>query len=81
MSIQVIFVLIGVVTRIAGGGSSGSVGISGYADGIGTAALFSAPSAVVLDTIGVLYVADTSNHCIRKINPLGTALDNYSLAP
>jgi sugar lactone lactonase YvrE len=52
----------GVVTTVAGNGTT-----SGAADGFGTAAQFSYPSSVAVDAAGALYVADTSNHTIRKI--------------
>ena len=43
----------------------------GFADGDGTAARLNTPSGVALDRAGNLYVADTGNHAIRKITPLG----------
>ena len=60
----------GVVTTFAGGGSAGG-SASGFADGTGTAALFSAPVAVAIDGAGNLYVADYLNWAIRKITPAG----------
>lgn len=45
----------------------GTLGTPGSGDGIGTAALFSNPSGLALDAAGILYVADTSNHTIRRI--------------
>jgi len=39
----------------------------GSADGTGAAARFAAPSGVASDGAGNLYVADTTNHIIRKI--------------
>ena len=51
----------GVVTTLAGSGSQGS------ADGTGTAASFYNPSGVAVDGSGNVYVADRSNHLIRKI--------------
>ncbi len=44
-----------------------SNGTSGNANGIGTSASFNRPIGLVFDTNGVLYVADTNNHKIRKI--------------
>jgi len=60
----------GVVTTFAGGGSPGG-SATGFADGTGTAALFSAPAALAIDGAGNLYVADYNNWAIRKITPAG----------
>ena len=49
-----------VVTTLAGTGSSGS------ANGTGTSASFNWPSGITTDGTN-LYVADSSNHLIRKI--------------
>ncbi len=45
---------------------------SGNQDGTGAAARFSSPTAVAVTEGGVVYVADTNNHSIRKITPEGT---------
>ena len=40
----------------------------GLVDGTGAAAKFNEPNAVVVDNVNYyLYVADTDNHCIRKV--------------
>ena len=46
---------------------AGLAGASGSADGAVANARFNAPAGVALDAAGNLYVADTQNHCIRKI--------------
>jgi sugar lactone lactonase YvrE len=55
----------GVMTTLAGSGVSGS------ANGTGTAASFAFPSSVAVDANGNVYVVDGSNHNIRKITPAG----------
>ena len=45
----------------------------GYMDGSKDTARFNAPSAMAVDSYGAIYVADTMNHCIRRIAPDGTA--------
>lgn len=55
----------GQVTTIAGGKKAG------YADGIGDEASFFKPSGVVIDEDGIIYVSDTLNHVIRKIDHMG----------
>src|ERR1035437_3489365 len=57
-----------VVTTIAG--TAGNGGDS--ADGTNGSALFNFPSSITVDTSGSLYVADTYNHTIREVAPVGT---------
>ena len=61
----------GVVTRLAGGGSAGGVS-TGSVDGVGSAARFSSPTGISVDSVGNVYVADSGNNLIRKISPTGT---------
>ncbi len=55
----------GVVTTFAGQLKHG------YADGIGTAALFFSPRGIAIDSANNLFVTDSQNHRIRKISPFG----------
>ena len=64
---------IGVVTRLAGGGSAGGVS-AGSGDGTGSAARFANPYCLAVSTSGTIYVTDASNHLIRMISPTGIAL-------
>ncbi|NDC83891.1 hypothetical protein EB093_09585, partial [bacterium] len=47
---------------------AGSVGNPGNVDGKGIAARFNAPSGIVADSLGNLYVADTNNNAVRKVD-------------
>jgi hypothetical protein len=47
---------------------------AGALDGVGTAAQFSSPTGLALDSNGILYVADTGNHRIRAMGPDGTVV-------
>jgi arabinan endo-1,5-alpha-L-arabinosidase len=48
---------------------AGMAGVSGSADGVGSAARFAGPQGVALDGTGNLFVADTNNDTIRRIVP------------
>jgi sugar lactone lactonase YvrE len=64
----------GVVTTLAGGGAgfdSNGFAIPGNANGTGTAASFSFPEGVAVDSLGNVYVADSGNDLIRKITSGG----------
>ena len=55
----------GAVTTIAGGPVQGSQ------DGTGSGAQFKFPTGLAVDSSGIIYVADTDNHTIRKITAGG----------
>jgi len=57
----------GVITTIAGNGTSGFSGDGGAA----TAARLNYPSGVAVDAAGNIYIADASNQRIRKVNTSG----------
>lgn len=44
---------------------------SGFADGTTTAARFSDPAGLALDSVGTVLVADSANHLIRRVTPAG----------
>jgi len=52
---------------------AGQALVSGAANGAGTNALFSDPAAIVTDTNGNFFVADSQNHAIRKVTTNGVA--------
>jgi len=62
----------GTVTSLAGSGQAQNVLSLNFRDGIGAEARFCNPKGVALDSSGNVYVADTSNHRIRKITPTGS---------
>lgn len=56
----------GVMTLLAGRSPAGST------NGVGTAASFSLPDALTIRADGVIFIADSANHTIRRVNPDGT---------
>ncbi len=50
---------------------AGISGQAGYIDGNGAAAMFSEPRQLILDDNDDMYIADTNNHCIRKVTSDG----------
>ncbi|MGH9850324.1 MAG: SMP-30/gluconolactonase/LRE family protein, partial [Blastocatellia bacterium] len=57
----------GVITTVAGNGAAGFGGDGGAA----TAAQLNGPNGVVVDDAGVLYIADTNNHRVRRVGADG----------
>jgi sugar lactone lactonase YvrE len=62
---------LGVISTIAGTGVNGYSGTGGQA----TAAKLSKPTGVAIDTSGNIYIADSGNNKIRKINTSGIIND------
>jgi len=50
---------------------AGNDGVSGFGNGLSSAASFNSPEGLALDGSGNLYVADYGNHAIRKIDSDG----------
>ena len=77
---RVLLLMVGLLlaTSLAARGQSyvwsnfaGQPGGVGNVDGTGSAARFSGPNGVAVDSAGNVYVADSSNCAIRKISPAG----------
>lgn len=66
------------IRRVAGNNTTtyaGTAGVSGTAEGAAlTAARFNQPNGVGVDSAGVVYVADTFSHTIRRIANAGSGL-------
>jgi len=57
----------GVISTVAGNGNAGYSGDGGLA----TSAALLQPTGVAVDTAGNIYIADRSNHRVRKVTPNG----------
>lgn len=53
---------------------AGSATLSGFVDGAGETARFNGPIDVAVDKAGIVWVADVSNHALRKVMSNGTVL-------
>lgn len=63
----------GSITTIAGNGTAGFSGDNGPA----VSAQLNFPNAVVVDSQGNIYIADTANHRVRRVSP-GGAITTYA---
>ncbi len=75
---RVIKIANGKVSTLAGnniidpcGQNIGGRAQEGYKDGKALTALFNFPKGIAYDSKGTLFIADMSNHCIRKLSPDG----------
>jgi hypothetical protein len=59
---------------------AGKSSISGSADGIGSTARFNNPTGIAAGTNGNLYVADCGNNTIRRLTPVGTNWNVFTIA-
>ena len=66
----------GVVSTFVGNTS----GIAGSANGTGTAASFYGPTGICFDATGNIYISDSTNHRIRKIDMSALSLNNFNIA-
>ncbi len=57
----------GIIITVAGNGTAGYTGDGGPA----TAAQLAGPSGIALDAAGNLYIADSDNFCVRRVNSAG----------
>ena len=62
--------VLGVVTRLAGGGCAGCA-VSGNVDGVGSAAKFYRVWGMAMNSRGTLYICDSGNNRIRQISGSG----------
>ncbi|MFI5356031.1 MAG: immunoglobulin domain-containing protein [Opitutales bacterium] len=61
---------------------AGTPGGFSFANGTGTGARFNSPQGIAIDPTGInLYVADTNNACIRKIDISSAAVSTYAGQP
>jgi uncharacterized protein (TIGR03437 family) len=60
----------GIITTVAGTGAADTIGQGGFSgdNGLATAAQLNLPNAVAVDAAGNLYIADSSNYRIRKVD-------------
>jgi len=59
---------------------AGKAGIRGNADGTNSTIRFNTPYGFAVDLAGNVYVADSGNHTIRKLTPVGTNWESITIA-
>jgi sugar lactone lactonase YvrE len=59
---------------------AGTTGGAGWYDGAGSAARLANPAAIAADAAGNLYIADRTNHTIRRVSPAGVVTTIAGLA-
>jgi streptogramin lyase len=59
---------------------AGKSSISGSTDGIGSTARFNNPAGIAVGADGNLYVADCGNNTIRRLTPVGTNWNVFTIA-
>jgi hypothetical protein len=64
----------GIITTVAGNGSSGYSGDGGQAED----ASLNEPHSVAVDGLGNIYIADSKNHCIRMVNVNTEVIDRVA---
>src|SRR6185437_16624986 len=64
--IRRVYALTGTIVTIAGTGTAGYTGDLGFAIN----AKLNAPQGVAVDPVGELYIADTLNNVVRKVDPV-----------
>jgi streptogramin lyase len=58
---------------------AGVAGAGGFLDGAADGALFNSPLGITVASNGIIYVADSGNHCIRKIS--GGVISTFAGSP
>jgi DNA-binding beta-propeller fold protein YncE len=75
-AIRKIEIATGEVTTIAG-----ALNVQGSADGVGRAARFAYPTELAIDARGNLFVSDSNNNTVRRIDPASLAVTTVIGSP
>lgn len=71
----------GEVTRLSGGPDAGGGYSFGYRDGPLAQAKFNAPTSLIMDNTGMLYIGDALNNCIRKVDLKTNTVSTFAGKP